>query len=63
MSKRIVRKDGRSGSSWNVVKAGFPIISGAGNRILMLVLSITGSANSEKPVIPFLTPKVSLKER
>ena len=61
--KELSEKMSRSGSSWNVVKAVFPIISGANGRKLMLVLSITGSANFEKPVIPFLIPKVSLKER
>ena len=53
----------RLNSSWNAAKADFPIISGANDRILMLVLSITGSASSEKPVIPFLIPKVNPKER
>ena len=56
MPKKIVRKDEQ------IRLIIFPIISGANGRILMLVLSITGSANFEKPVIPFLIPKVSLKE-
>ena len=47
--KELSEKMSRSGSSWNVVKAVFPIISGANDRILMLVLSITGSASCERP--------------
>ena len=46
MPKRIVRKDEQMNSSWNVAKAVFPIISGANDRILMLVLSITGQQTS-----------------
>ena len=59
----LLEEMSRLNSSWNAAKADFPIISGANGRKLMLVLSITGSANFEKPVIPFLIPKVSLKER
>lgn len=63
MQKRIVRRDEQIKLIMNAAKADFPIISGANDRILMLVLSITGSASSEKPVIPFLIPKVNPKER
>lgn len=63
MQKRIVRKDEQIRLIMECRQSGLPIISGAYDRILMLVLSITGSANPEKPVIPFLIPKASLKEQ
>lgn len=62
MPKRIVRKDEQSRLIIECLQSGLSDYQGASDRILMLILSITGSANSGKPVMPFLIPKVSPKE-